>query len=216
MGKVVMNAAVSLDGFVAMDDDLPGPIFDWYGNGPVAMHLGDEQRVFHVSPASAGYLAEVRDSTVAGVIEPAAVRHRRRLGRTAASGRPRRRRHPPPRRRLGLEGHGAVHVRGQRRGGRRAGQGARGRQGRVDHGRRRRRAGAAARTGRPGRDEPGARRSSAAASRSSAPARSPRRSSWRTRGSSSATGSRTWCSTSAATGRANPRTGPGFVEDRPG
>ncbi len=32
MGKVVMNAAVSLDGFVAMDDDLPGPIVDWYGN----------------------------------------------------------------------------------------------------------------------------------------------------------------------------------------
>lgn len=68
MGRVVMNAAVSLDGFVAMDDDLPGPIFDWYGNGPVAMHLGDEERVFHVSPQSAGYLQEVRDSTGAGVI----------------------------------------------------------------------------------------------------------------------------------------------------
>ncbi len=68
MGKVVMNAAVSLDGFVAKDDDMPGPIFDWYGNGPVAMHLGDEERVFHVSPASAGYLAEMRDSTAVGVI----------------------------------------------------------------------------------------------------------------------------------------------------
>ncbi len=68
MGRVVMNAAVSLDGFVATDEDVPGPIFDWYGNGPVAVHLGDEDRVFHVSEPTAGFLAEMRDSTAAGVI----------------------------------------------------------------------------------------------------------------------------------------------------
>jgi dihydrofolate reductase len=68
MGKVVLNAAVSLDGFVAMDDDLPGPIFDWYGNGPVPVHLGDERRVFHVSQATAGFLDEMRESTAASVI----------------------------------------------------------------------------------------------------------------------------------------------------
>jgi dihydrofolate reductase len=63
-----MNAAVSLDGFVAMDDDMPGPIFDWYGNGSVALHLGDEERVFHVSPPTAAYLAQMRDRTAAVVI----------------------------------------------------------------------------------------------------------------------------------------------------
>lgn len=63
-----MNAAVSLDGFVATDDDLPGPIFDWYGNGPVAVHLGDEERVFHVSPQTARVLDDVRTSTAAGII----------------------------------------------------------------------------------------------------------------------------------------------------
>lgn len=63
-----MNAAVSLDGFVATDDDLPGPIFDWYGNGPVAVHLGDEERVFHVSPQTARVLDGVRTSTAAGIV----------------------------------------------------------------------------------------------------------------------------------------------------
>ena len=63
-----MNAAVSLDGFVAGDDDVPGPIFDWYGNGPVAVHLGDEERVFHVSPQTAQVLEGVRESTAAGII----------------------------------------------------------------------------------------------------------------------------------------------------
>lgn len=68
MGKVVMDAAVSLDGFVADEQDLPGPIFDWYGNGTVEVHLGDEDRVFHVSPQTAEYIAEVRDRTAAAVI----------------------------------------------------------------------------------------------------------------------------------------------------
>ena len=67
-GKVVMNAAVSLDGFVADEHDRPGPIFDWYGNGEVEVHLGDEERVFQVSPPTAGFLAEIRDRTAAAVI----------------------------------------------------------------------------------------------------------------------------------------------------
>lgn len=68
MGKVVMVAAVSLDGFVADEQDRPGPIFDWYGNGEVAVHLGDEERVFHVSPPTAEFLSEVRDRTAAAII----------------------------------------------------------------------------------------------------------------------------------------------------
>jgi hypothetical protein len=33
MGKTVMGAAVSLDGFIADDNDGIGPFFDWYANG---------------------------------------------------------------------------------------------------------------------------------------------------------------------------------------
>jgi hypothetical protein len=29
MGKTVMGAVVSLDGFIADDNDVPGPLFDW-------------------------------------------------------------------------------------------------------------------------------------------------------------------------------------------
>ena len=67
MGKVMMVATVSLDGFIADEDDRVGALFDWYGNGPVAATLGDPDRVFHVSEASAAYLARL--ATVgAGVI----------------------------------------------------------------------------------------------------------------------------------------------------
>jgi dihydrofolate reductase len=68
MGKVIMNAAVSLDGFIADESDQVGPIFDWYGNGEVAVTLGDPDRVFHTSPATAEYLREVATSVAATVI----------------------------------------------------------------------------------------------------------------------------------------------------
>jgi dihydrofolate reductase len=53
---VTVFAAVSLDGYVARDDDVPGPIFDWYGNGDVETTLGDENRVFRVTQATADFL----------------------------------------------------------------------------------------------------------------------------------------------------------------
>jgi len=34
MGKVVLYASVSVDGFIAEDNDQPGPIFDWLSDGP--------------------------------------------------------------------------------------------------------------------------------------------------------------------------------------
>ncbi len=58
MSTVIGVATVSLDGFVAEESDVVGPLFDWYGNGEVAIAGGDPERVFHVSPASAGYLSE--------------------------------------------------------------------------------------------------------------------------------------------------------------
>jgi dihydrofolate reductase len=48
---VILQAVVSVDGYLAYDDDLPGHLFDWYGNGDVAA-LGDS---VHISEASAAY-----------------------------------------------------------------------------------------------------------------------------------------------------------------
>ena len=68
MGKVIVGATVSLDGFIADDNDDVGPLFDWYGNGEVAITLGDPDRVFHVSEASAEYIrtayADIRATVI--------------------------------------------------------------------------------------------------------------------------------------------------------
>jgi dihydrofolate reductase len=56
MGKVIMAATMSLDGFIADPDDRVGPLFDWYGNGDVEVTGADPDRVFRVSAASADYL----------------------------------------------------------------------------------------------------------------------------------------------------------------
>jgi dihydrofolate reductase len=36
LGKTIMGAVVSLDGFIADENDSVGPLFDWYGNGDVS------------------------------------------------------------------------------------------------------------------------------------------------------------------------------------
>ena len=56
MGKVIVGAVVSVDGFIADDHDGVGALFDWYNNGDVAITLSDPDRVFHVSEASAEYV----------------------------------------------------------------------------------------------------------------------------------------------------------------
>ena len=35
MARVVIQAVVSVDGYIAYPDDTVGPLFDWYGNGDV-------------------------------------------------------------------------------------------------------------------------------------------------------------------------------------
>lgn len=62
MAKVIVQAVVSLDGFIARPDDLPGPIFDWYAAGDVEIAPGDPERGFRVSQASADYLTETLDA----------------------------------------------------------------------------------------------------------------------------------------------------------
>ncbi len=56
MGAVVLFAAVSLDGYVGRDDDMPGPLFDWYGNGEVELSFSDRDRPFRVTEATADFL----------------------------------------------------------------------------------------------------------------------------------------------------------------
>src|SRR5439155_15523386 len=59
MGKVIIQASMSLDGYIADPSDSVGPLFDWYGSGDVEVTGADPDRVFRVSAASADYLREV-------------------------------------------------------------------------------------------------------------------------------------------------------------
>src|SRR4028119_471714 len=59
MGAVVLFAAVSLDGYVGRDDDMPGPLFDWYGNGDVEMTFSDPDRPFRVTRATAEFMGDL-------------------------------------------------------------------------------------------------------------------------------------------------------------
>jgi dihydrofolate reductase len=68
MGKVIMTATMSLDGFVADPSDAVGPLFDWYGNGDVAITGADQDRVFHMSEASADYVRGIWGNIGAAVI----------------------------------------------------------------------------------------------------------------------------------------------------
>ncbi|HJY26082.1 MAG TPA: dihydrofolate reductase family protein [Actinomycetes bacterium] len=49
MGKVVLYSTVSVDGFIADDNDQPGPLFDWLTSGDVPL---DEAGQLKVSQAS--------------------------------------------------------------------------------------------------------------------------------------------------------------------
>jgi dihydrofolate reductase len=59
MARVIGELSMSLDGFVARKDDQVGPLFDWYGNGPVETPTAFPDRwTFRTSQASADYLKE--------------------------------------------------------------------------------------------------------------------------------------------------------------
>ena len=66
MGKVVMYGSVSVDGFIADENDQPGPLFDWLLSGDVPL---DESGVLMVSQVSYDYVRPYWDQigvTVAG------------------------------------------------------------------------------------------------------------------------------------------------------
>ncbi|MEU1725234.1 dihydrofolate reductase family protein [Nonomuraea sp. NPDC005692] len=74
MGAVIMNSAVSVDGFIAEGNDDVGPLHDWYWNGDTPITPGDDQDYdhsgaggrFRVSKASAEYVRPIWESV--GVI----------------------------------------------------------------------------------------------------------------------------------------------------
>jgi dihydrofolate reductase len=68
MGKVVSQASMSLDGYIADPSDNVGPLFDWYGNGDVEVTGADPDRVFRVSAASAAYLRDAWSNAGVSVI----------------------------------------------------------------------------------------------------------------------------------------------------
>jgi dihydrofolate reductase len=59
MGKVIAGFSMSLDGFVALPDDNPSHIFDWYETGDVRFEWPGNDMVSQVSPASAAYLHDL-------------------------------------------------------------------------------------------------------------------------------------------------------------
>ena len=55
MGEVIASASMSLDGYIAKDDNTIGRLFDWLQNGSVEVATVNENITFHLSPTSAAY-----------------------------------------------------------------------------------------------------------------------------------------------------------------
>ena len=55
MGQVIANASMSLDGYIAKDDNTIGRLFDWLQNGTVEIPTVSDDITFHMSPSSAEY-----------------------------------------------------------------------------------------------------------------------------------------------------------------
>lgn len=68
MAGVILQAVVSVDGFIAYPDHSVGPLFDWYGNGDVQVVARGSGWTFQVSEASAGYVQPFWDAVKVTVI----------------------------------------------------------------------------------------------------------------------------------------------------
>jgi dihydrofolate reductase len=69
MGKTIMGAAaVSLDGFIADDDDEVGPLFDWLGTGDVSWSLPGSDAEARSTRVSADFMTSRYGNTAANVI----------------------------------------------------------------------------------------------------------------------------------------------------
>ncbi len=68
MGKTIMGAIVSLDGFIADDRDGVGPLFDWLGNGDVGWSFPGSDDEVRTTQASADLMRAVYPDIAANVI----------------------------------------------------------------------------------------------------------------------------------------------------
>ncbi|GAB1819802.1 dihydrofolate reductase family protein [Herbidospora sp. RD11066] len=68
MGKVITQASMSLDGYIADPEDRTGPLFDWLCLGDVEVVGREPDWVFDLTPASAEYLKGVFAGTAVMII----------------------------------------------------------------------------------------------------------------------------------------------------
>jgi dihydrofolate reductase len=68
MGKVGSSATMSLDGYIAFDDNTVGALFDWYEAGDVEVTTATPDLTFHVTQQSADYWHRVIDGSGALVV----------------------------------------------------------------------------------------------------------------------------------------------------
>jgi dihydrofolate reductase len=58
MSNVVVNATMSVDGFVADEQDGINELFGWYGNGDIVLETAREDLSFSLSPEDAAFVKE--------------------------------------------------------------------------------------------------------------------------------------------------------------
>jgi dihydrofolate reductase len=58
MGKVIASASMSLDGYIAYDDNSIGDLFEWYQNGDIEVVNAGDLPPFKLTEASATYWRE--------------------------------------------------------------------------------------------------------------------------------------------------------------
>jgi dihydrofolate reductase len=85
MGKVIVQASTSLDGFIADTNDQVGPLFDWFDNGDVEFSGSDPSMVFHISRASADYLRTAWSNIAVDVAQAQAFAAERDVSLTAGN-----------------------------------------------------------------------------------------------------------------------------------
>jgi dihydrofolate reductase len=61
MGQVIASASMSLDGYIAKDDNTIGRLFDWLQNGPVEIPTVDDTMTFRMTQPSADYWTQWLD-----------------------------------------------------------------------------------------------------------------------------------------------------------
>src|SRR4051812_49869258 len=64
MGQVIASASMSLDGYIAKDDNTIGQLFAWLQNGDVEVPTVDDRITLHMSPPSAAYWRSWTDGLV--------------------------------------------------------------------------------------------------------------------------------------------------------